>query len=192
MPLTLDKILQCEERLQAEIAERECLLAAVKVMRSYAEKGKSLKALEVGALGQALLAPAAANTLTVVSVAQEPAKPAPALPQPKRYIHPDLEKLRLGHGGDTAVVNWAIGGMTADFTLHDVSKLLKREGCPMRNPRISVVLTRFQRHGRIHVIERGRGPIPQRFRQPDRGTPADAVNADTICGNEEPAVAATA
>ncbi|MDQ6624930.1 MAG: hypothetical protein M3Y69_02135 [Verrucomicrobiota bacterium] len=172
MTTTLDEILQCEDRLHAEIAERECLLAAVNVLKGYAEKGRSLRGLELGALGKALLTTDGTKTLLLAAPAEKPADvapPPPALPRPKPYRHPELEKLCPPnlHGRDTMAVRWAIERMTGDFTLIDIAKLLKTEGQPMGNPKISVVLTRMQRHGHIQVIEYGRGPVPTVFRNPN-------------------------
>jgi hypothetical protein len=167
MQLTLHEILECEQRLQAEIAEREYLLAAVKVLKGYAEKGKSLHGVELGAFGKALLTNH--RDALLLDVAPQPAAEAlaqpaaPELPPPKPYVHPELENVGHHHGRDTAVVQWAINRMTSDFTLHDVAKLLKQEGAPLKNAQISVVLTRFHSQGRIQVIKLGRGPVPSVF-----------------------------
>lgn len=175
MPLNLDEILQCEERLQAEIAERECLLAAVTVLRGYAEKGRSLVGVELGAFSKALLSTDKAKTLLLDDAAAEkPAEaappPPPGLPRPKPYVNPELAQL-VGqngrrHGSDTVVVRWAIERMTEDFTLNDIARLLKREGSPMQNAQISVVLTRLKRRGEIHEIRRGGGRTGALFAKP--------------------------
>jgi hypothetical protein len=199
MTITFDELTQCEERLQAEIAERECLLAAVKVLRGYAEKGKSLKGLALGAVGEALLAPRTPKTLTLEAPEENPPQvaapaPVPTLPPPKPYRHPELEKLCAGprHGMGTAIVRWAIDRMTTDFTLHDIGRLLEREGRRMGNAEISVVLTRLQRLQGLEVIRYGRGPNPTLFRTPNPASGPDAGTNDAASSTEEAAVSAAA
>src|SRR5437868_5550216 len=50
MTLTIDEILEHEERLRREIVERECLLAAFKVLHGYFANGQGPKSLELGPL----------------------------------------------------------------------------------------------------------------------------------------------
>ena len=109
-------------------------------------------------------------------------------------MHPKLEHLRSRrlHGSDTATVVWAVDRMTTDFSLHDVSKLLAREGYALKNAKISVVLTRLQRQGRIHMIQPGSGPIPARFRQPESAIPAAADDSDALGSSEEVALSTAA
>lgn len=172
MSLTIDQLLQCEDRLQAEIAERQCLLAAVSVLKGYAEKGNTLKAVELGVLGKALLGENAPDPLLLENAVAQSAEPVPpvvpALPRPKPYIHPELEKVRgLNlHGSDTRAVSWAVARMTTDYTLVDVAKLLKQEGCNIRHAKISVVLTRLKNRGEIQEIRRGGGRTAALFAKP--------------------------
>jgi hypothetical protein len=194
MTLTIDDVLQCEERLQAEIVERECVLAAIKVLKEHAHKGRCLTGLDSGVLGWALQRSPATKTLLLEATA-EPAvpEPSPAPPRPKPYIHPELEPLSHGrYGTDTRVVSWAIGRMTENFTLKDISKLLKREGNPMHNAKISVVLTRLKRNGRIQEIECGRGPNASVFRKPESSFNSPVPAADSISGSEETPVSEAA
>jgi hypothetical protein len=188
MSITLDQLLQCEDRLHAEIAQRECLLAAVDVLKGYAEKGNTLRAVELGALGKALLGEAMPGTLLLEETAEKPIEPAPApvapaLPRPKPYMHPELEALYHGsglHGRDTLKVSWAVRRMTEDFTLNDIATLLKREGAPMYNAKISVVLTRLKTRGEIQEIRRGGGRTAALFAKPAVPVaPADGAAAET-------------
>ncbi len=141
--------------------------------------------IELGLFGKALLNGDTTKTLLLESAVAEKAvvtapRP-PALPPPERYIHPELKQRcggsRTRHGTDTTVVGWAIERMTGDFTLNDIAKLLKQEGWPLFNAKISVVLTRLQRQGRIQVIQNGRGPVPSVFRNPESSeeTPVPAA-----------------
>src|SRR5665213_1730518 len=188
MSLTLDQLLRCEDRLNAGIAERECLLAAVNVLKGYAEEGNTLRAIELGALGKALLGEDTPGTLLLEGTAEKatepaPAPVAPALPRPKPYMHPEIEALYHGrglHGRDTLTVSWAIRRMTEDFTLNDIATLLKREGAPMRNAKISVVLTRLKKRGEIQEIRRGGGRTAALFAGPVVPiAPADGAAAET-------------
>jgi hypothetical protein len=194
MTLTIDEVLRCEERLQTEIVERECVLAAIKVLKEHAHKGQSLTGLDSGVLGWALQRSPATKTLLLEATA-EPAvpKPAPALPRPKPYIHPELESLSGGmYGRDTRVVSWAIARMSEDFTLNDISKLLKREGSGILNAQISVVLTRLKRNGRIQEVKCGRGPNASVFRKPESTGHSAVPSTDALNGNQETIVSAVA
>jgi hypothetical protein len=182
MSITLDQIAELEERLRTEIVQRECLLAAIGVFRTYSAKGQWPESLDLGSLTAALVRP-------VHEVGTEPAPlPAPAppalppapqalppAPPPKRYIHPELEELTKRRRNNVAVVRWAIGQMTDDFSVADIRRLLEREGCSLQGPEISVVLTQLKRDGRIEEIKQAQGPIGATFRKPDPGF-ADAVN----------------
>lgn len=194
MTLTIDDVLQCEERLQAEIVERECVLAAIKVLKEHAHRGQSLTGLDLGVLSWALQrSPATKPLLLEEKTESAVPEPPPALPPPKAYIHPELHALCRGkYGSDTRVVSWAIERMTDDFTLKDISKLLKREGNPVRHTKISVVLTRLKRNGRIQEIKCGRGPNASVFRKPESSADPAVSALDIISGNEEtpPSVAA--
>lgn len=164
--------MEYEETLQAEIVERECILAAVKVLRGHAENGRTLKTLDFGVLGSALrLGPA--KTLLLESPAAEAASAPPKLPPVKPYMHPDLAPLWGRHGGNTAIVRWAIQRMTADYSLTNIQRLLKSQGAPLRNAEISVVLTRLKSTQQIEEIAFGRGPKGSVFRKPDVPLPVE-------------------
>jgi hypothetical protein len=194
MTLTIDEVLRCEERLQTEIAERECVLAAIKVLKEHAHKGRCLTGLDSGVLGWALQRSPATKTLLLEAKTDSAVpEPAPALPRPKPYIHPELESLSRGmYGSDTRVVSWAIARMSEDFTLNDISKLLKREGNPMRHAKISVVLTRLKGNGRIQEIKCGRGPNASVFRKPESSVNSPVPAANSISGSEETPVSEAA
>ena len=179
MTLSLDELTQCEDRLQAEIVERECLLAAVRVLRSHAAKGQSLSSLALGVLGSALLhGPQKAMVIesTPTKDAPQPAALPPPPPPPPRYVHPDLSHYRFhSHGGDSEAVRWAIKRMTGDFSLTDIAALLKREGGFLQNSQISVVLTRLKSRGELEEIARSQGPKPAVFRRPDWALPLEEI-----------------
>lgn len=169
MSLSLDEILQCEERLQAEIAERECLLAVVKVMRGYAAKGQCIGSMDFSLVGSVLRL-GAPKALIVESAPEQAATPSPKpapLPPPKRYIHPELEELAKHCSSHVAIVKWAIGRITDDFSLQHIQQLLKREGYSLSGAAISTVLTRMKRNGEIDQTIRSRGPVPAIFRKPE-------------------------
>jgi hypothetical protein len=179
MSITLDQIAEYEERLRAEIVQRECLLAALGVFRTYSAKGQWPESLDLGSLTSALVRP-------VHNLRAEPAPlPAPAPvslpppPPPKPYIHPELEKLIKHNRTNVGIVRWAIGQMTEDFSLANIRKLLARAGYSLVGPEISVVLTRLKRQGEIEEIERAHGPTPAMFRKPEAAasTDAEATNA---------------
>ena len=184
MTISLNELAQCEDRLQAEIVERECLLAALRVLRSHAAKGQSLSSLELGVLASALLH-RPQHTVVIESTATSDAVPAPELPQPAalpppppapRYVHPDLSDWKFhGHGGDSEAVRWAIMRMTEDFSLTDVAALLKREGRPLKSSQISVVLTRLKSRRELEEIARSQGPIPAVFRRPGWALPLEEI-----------------
>lgn len=194
MTLTIDEVLRCEERLQTEIVERECVLAAIKVLKEHAHKGRCLTGLDSGVLGLILQGSPTTKTLLLEAKTDSAVpEPAPALPRPKPNIHPELEPFSHGrYGTDTKVVSWAIGRMTEDFTLKDISKLLKREGSPMHNAAISVVLTRLKRNGRIHEIKCGKGPVPSVFRTPQSSAGPTSEPDETIVTSEQAVTSAAA
>jgi hypothetical protein len=191
MSITVDELMHCEERLQTEIVERECLLAAVRVLRSHAAKGQSLGLLDLSVLGSVLpLSPAPALPLgsggesAMEAVAESAPAPPPA---EKRYIHPELQ--RLYPRTNVACVKWALARLPEEFSLRDVQQLLEREGYPLGGAQISVVLGRMKAAGRIREIRPSAGPNPALFLQPAVATTAPApVGADA----EEAATAFTA
>jgi hypothetical protein len=111
-------------------------------------------------------------SIELKEVAAAPIPPAPvALPAPppvERYVHPDLKPLtHYSHGYNGRVVWWAIERMTEDYSLHDIAALLEREGAPLANPHISVVLTRLKGRGEIEEVKQSAGPHPALFRKPE-------------------------
>jgi hypothetical protein len=183
MPLTFDEITQREERLRQEIAERERLLAAYRLLRTDAANHQSWKSTE------ALVVAAVAPPATAASNVQPPESscaPLPiSLPAPvARKINPALDALRSKHGGNGKAVLWAIEQMTGDYTLRDIRALLEREGYQMPHAEISVVLTRLKSRGAIHEIKPGGGRTPAVYRKPDNTATEHATTAEPAGGME--------
>jgi hypothetical protein len=194
MPLTLTEIVEHEERLRREIVERECLLAAFKVLHGYAASGENSHTLELGLLASALK-PATSQT----QLPQPPAAASPepaALPAPlpvKPYVNPEIVALQSRlHGYDSRLVRWAIARMTDDYTLRDIAAELEREGTSMAPAGISVVLTRMKSRGEIEEIKRGAGPIPALFRKPESAIPPKATSNDSVSNAETTTASAAA
>lgn len=182
MPLTLDEIMEYEERLRREIVERECLLAALKVLHGYAANGQGPKSIELGSLVVSALTRSTPHLPLQQQAAPLP-PPPPALPAQgpvTRYIHPELKALASQFGNNCQIVWWAIERMTENFSLRDIRALLEREGYNMRSPQISVVLTRLKRQGRIEEVEPSRGPIPAVFGKPEGVTPPGTKPVDPM------------
>ncbi len=187
MSLTLQEIIEHQDRLRREIVERECLLAAFNVLHGYAANGQGHDPAHFGVLVSALSQTASPKALpNAVATPAAAALPAPA-PEPP-YMHPELKALNSSFGSNVAVVRWAIARMTEDYSLADIQKLLLQEGSLMRGAQISVVLSRMRTTGEIQEIERSYGPIPARFRGRAKGASfaplsderADAVAAATV------------
>jgi hypothetical protein len=170
MSITLDELIQCEERLQTEIMERECILAAVRVLRSHAARGQSIASMDLGLLRSALL-PSTGKALIVEPKVEEPVIPSPApLPPPKPYRHPELEELTRYHATNVAIVRWGIGQVNTDFSVQHLYKLLEREGYRLSGAQISTVLTRMRKNGEIQEVVQSSGPIGTIFRRPASAT----------------------
>ena len=184
MTLTPEKLTEYEDRLRTEIVERECVLAAIKVLRSYNGNGQWRQSVQLGPLAMRLIGPVAEMpniTAALPEPAPQPVAPLPYVPPPRK-INPELEKLGPYHGRDTRLVKWAIARMTEDFSLTHIAALLEREGSSLKSAAISVVLTRLKGRGEIEEIRRGSGPVPALFRKPENPTqlvrePADPVGA---------------
>jgi hypothetical protein len=187
MPLTLDEIVEHEERLRQEIVERECLLAAFKVLHGYAANGQSPKSMELGSLVSALApaAPAIPLQEPAGTPVLDPMNP-PASAPVTRYIHPDLAVFGSQSGSNGKIVSWAIQRMTEDYSLRDIAALLEREGRPMRSSEISVVLTRLKSRGGIEEVKPGSGPIPAVYRKPENATSPETETADQTDGAAPP------
>ena len=180
MPLTLEEITVHEKRARREIAERECLLAALKVMRTYTAGGDTRASAEPDRLVAALASftpSVECRELAAPPPAVEPAPPAaapspPPRPAPKpRYMHPELEAIGSGHGRNRSVVKWAIDRMTDDYTVRDLDALLTREGRPLRTECISLILALLKNAGEIEQLKRSSGPVPALYRTPTNTTP---------------------
>jgi hypothetical protein len=146
MDFTIDQVIEHQERLAREIAERESLLTVFKVLYSCA-------AIRLLRDAPASLPPSMAETFPI---------PAPAPP----YLHPDLQSWQDETGGLSAAVRWAIERMTADYSLREIHALLKREGFFIRPGQVSAVLTRLRKRGEIEMIQYGHGPTPDTYRGP--------------------------
>ena len=209
MSLTIDEIVEYQDRLRREIVERECLLAAFNVLHGYVASDRAPKSLELGSLVSAFASASPAHTPGGSSAPSLDAKsytlqgssfpepatelpPAPAAavlpPQPyvPPYVHPELKALASGHGSNGRIVSWAIKQMKDDYSLRDISALLKREGRPMRSADISVVLTRMKSRGEIEEIEPGNGPIPAVYRKPENATSPEAESPGQTDGVAPP------
>lgn len=175
MSITLDQIAEFEERLRAEIVQRECLLAALGVFRTYSAKGQWPESLDLGSLTSALVRPVHNLAAEPVSL-PVPSSPVslPPAPPAKPYRHPELEQLTHHFATNVAIVRWAIGRMTENFSVTDIRKLLEREGWQMAGSKISVVLTRMKNQGEIEEIEQAHGPIGAIFRKPASEVRAEA------------------
>jgi hypothetical protein len=170
MKITLDEIVEHQQRFRQEIADRECVVAALEVLRTHLANGRTSRSLDLGALASALLPtllPEALPERAALRVPTLPALPAPPPPPPvKRYVHPELEKLGNRHGAHSNAVRWAIQRMTSDYTLRDLGGLLEREGYFMLPAEISVVMTRLKARGAVEEIKPGQGRTPAVFRKP--------------------------
>lgn len=181
MPLTLDEIVEHEERLRREIVERECLLAAFKVLHGYAANGQSPKSMELSSIASALVPSAANLSLAEPATQAAPAQAKlPAPPPPAPYIHPELNAIGSRHGRGTEIVRWAIQRMTDNYTLREIAALLEREGRPMTSAEISVVLTRLKNRGEVEEIKPGSGRTAAIFRKPESATPPETESVDQI------------
>lgn len=167
MPLTLDEIIEHEKRARREIAERECLLAALKVLRGYAGPGDTSTHTETDLLLAGLIPSIPQiewKELSAPSPAAPPAPPAPV--SPPRYIHPELAAVQNLHGGGVTVVKWAINRMTDDYTVRDLLALLKREGQGMDRAHVSLILANLKNRGEIEQLKPSSGATPALYRKP--------------------------
>ena len=171
MPLTFDEITVQEKWARREIAELECFLAALKVMRNYTASGRTSSSAEPERLLAALASFTPAiecKELDAPAPAAEPAPPAPALK--RRYIHPELEAIGSGHASSRKVVKWAIDRMADDYTVRDLDALLTREGHGLGTQCISLILATLKNAGEIEQLKRSSGPIPAVYRKPANAT----------------------
>ncbi len=179
MPFTTDEITELQERLRHEIMERECALAALHVIQTHTTSGRGPKEINLGAFVSGLFAGAPKTAVAQLAAPTAPAAAAlPPPPPPKRYIHAELEELGRFGAFHTEYVRWAITRMTTDYSLHDLEKLLRREGYVLSTAQISVVLTRLKKRGEIEEIAMSYGPNPARFRGPHNTPPTPTEAAD--------------
>jgi hypothetical protein len=165
--------------------ERECLLAAFKVLHGHLANDQGPKSLEIGSLISALIPSRPAVALPEPTAELPPARPAlPSPPPPKPYVHPELEAIGYRFGNNTLIVRWAIQRMTEDYTVRDIAALLKREGRALSSAEISVVLTRLKGRGEIDELEQGRGRRAAIFRKPASTIQVDGKAADQVGGGE--------
>ena len=188
MTLTLDDIIQHEERMRHEIMERECLLAALGVLRNHFTAGQVSKPIELSSLTSAFL-PSQPAIPSPEPTSCSPATPPglPDKPPTPPYVHPDLQGLANRFGQNGQAVSWAIERMTDDYSLRDIAALLKREGHPMRSAEISVVLTRLKKRGEIEETAPGHGPIPAVFRKV-HSAPPETESQQTAQAVTEPRI----
>jgi hypothetical protein len=201
MSATLDEIIEVQDRLRREIAERECLLAVFGVLQGYVTNGRGPKSIEPGSLVSQFLPTAAfapkqlpESSLAIQSA--PPPKPVAVPPKPL-YMHPELEVIPVWKRNNGVYVSWAIKRLTEDFTLRDVAAELKREGRPLATDQISVVLSRLKGRKEIEVVSRGRGRKATVFRKPADAAPVgektfgeagerDAPSSPTVVPITEP------
>ena len=172
MPLTLDEITEHEKRARREIAERECLLAALKVLRGYTAQGDIPATTEPDRLLANLISfipPIECKELSVPSPAAPATPPAPI--RPPHYIHPELAAIGNLFGNSAKVVKWAIGRMTDDYTVRDLLALLDQEGHGMARAHVSLILANLRNRGEIEQLEPSSGPNPALYRKPANANP---------------------
>ncbi len=177
MSLTIGEIAEYQERFRQEIVQRECVIAALEVLRTHAANGRAPRSIDLGSLVAALV-PTIPPSVPAESAALPPPAPVmlpspapaalPAKPDEKPYMHPELRALDRGYGSNGVKVAWAVRRMTGDYTIRDIAELLEREGLRMQSAELSVVLTRFKNRGEIEEIKRGSGRNPAVFRGPAR------------------------
>jgi hypothetical protein len=178
MPITVDEILELEERLRLEIAEKQCLLDAYRTLRAHVTQAREAATAPAptghsSLAAAALVAPAANASLVSspsVAAAAPESTPAP-VPQPRPYINKELEKVRRLGGGTTGVVKWAIARMTNDYSVGDIVALLDGEDYRISSSEVSVVLTRLKQRREIEQIHKGRGRNGTIFRKPENPVP---------------------
>lgn len=185
MPLTLDEIIGHENRARREIAERECLLAALKVLRGYTAQGDTPGSTETNSLIPGLV------PFTSQVEWKELDAPTPAVPEtppvpvsPPRYIHPELRAIGNGHGSSSRIVEWAISRMTDDYTVRDLATLLKCEGHGMESADISLVLARLKNRGEIEQLKPSSGATPAVYRKLAKANPPNEESDAAMSGAE--------
>jgi len=151
--MTLEEITVREAELREQIAERQQLLAAYQLIR--ADRDKSV-ARHAGGVGRDESERPTNAQAAAPSVEATP--PVPVTPEV------NLQALSKGYGGGIRAVTWAIRQMTTDFTVRDIAAVLRQAECPMGVEKVSVVLNRMKRDGKIIEVTKGRGRAPSLFR----------------------------
>lgn len=82
MMITLDEIIEHQHRFRQEIADRECVVAALEVLRTHLAHGCGPRALELGSLVSAILPALLADALPERAALLAPT--LPALPRRRR------------------------------------------------------------------------------------------------------------
>ena len=186
MPLTLHEITEHEKRARREIAERECLLAALNVLRGYAVAGEMPEWTEPLVLAPGLVSLTSEAGWKELGAPAPPALPAPAAPvPPPPYVHPELKAFGSGHGSSRMAVEWAITRMTDDYTIRDLDALLQREGRGMDSAHISLILARMKNRGEIEQLKPSSGATPAVYRKPATANPSHEESAAAPSGAEE-------
>jgi hypothetical protein len=185
MPLTLDEIIGHEKRLRGEIAERQCLLAALKVLRGYATQGDGPASTETDSLTPIPFPFAFQAKWKELDAPPAAPQTPPALVSAPRYIHPDLEAIRDCHGSSRRIVEWAISRMTDDYTVRDLTALLEREGRPMQSAHISLILARMKNRGEIEQLKPSSGATPAIYRKPASCNPPNEESDAAMSGAKE-------
>jgi hypothetical protein len=179
MHVTLDQIIAGEERLEREILERECLLAATRVLRGHMKGKPGSTSVEVGMLGSLVATPTAVALpkesieLLLDDSTPTAAAPLPAPPRVERYMHPELKAIGTCFGCTSEAVYWAVQRMTADYTVRDILALLRREGYRITSAQASTVLLRMKARNEIECIRSIYGS-PCVFRKPEAVQPPEA------------------
>lgn len=123
MSLTLDEIIEHEERLRREIVERECLLAAFKVLHGYAANGRVRSQWNWVPLSRHCF-PQQPHLTLQERTAQLPSPAPAALPAQAPvtpYMHPELRAHGSQFGNNGRIVWWWIQPMTDDYSFRDIA-----------------------------------------------------------------------
>src|SRR3954454_23260835 len=122
MKVTIEQILEREERLEREILERQCYLGAIQALRAHLQNRPEKESLELGTLASMIAAPtfpALPKEAIELLLADSTSAPAqlPAAPRVECYIHPELKAIGTRFGSKTEAVCWAIRHMTDDYSV---------------------------------------------------------------------------
>src|SRR5258708_37876654 len=124
----MSEIEQQEEELRREIAEKQALAEAYRMVRE--DLAKKQKSNGVWPFGDT-----------------SPNEPA--------VVSPPSDDKTYGH--TTNLVRWAISNMKSDYTIRTLRVFLRDHGRPLSTSAIAIVLSRFKRTREITEIRRGSG-----------------------------------